>query len=112
MSVNIPVPNDPVARQQLAVGSLVLPRSSFLDGFEYRLASPQGAANPVRIGIAEQPLVLETEPNDTPDKAQKILCARRSRRAVLPATRSGLRAIRREKRGHSEYRSPRPSPGL
>lgn len=72
LTVNIPVPNDPVTRQQLAVGSLLLPRTSFTDSFEYRLDSPQGKSNPISIGITSEELVLEAEPNDTPDKAMKV----------------------------------------
>ncbi|HTN77855.1 MAG TPA: PPC domain-containing protein [Pirellulaceae bacterium] len=73
LTVNIPVPGDPAALQKSASGSLkILPRSSFVDSFEYRLPAPQGASNPIAIGVATQPLVIEQDPNDTPDKAQKV----------------------------------------
>lgn len=70
--VNIPVPGDAAALQQAAVGALMLPRSSFVDRFEYRHNTPQGLANPIAIGVATETVVLEQEPNDTPDKAQKV----------------------------------------
>jgi hypothetical protein len=72
LTVSIPIPADAVARQQLAVGSLLLPRTSFTDSFEYRLDSPQGKSNPVAIGITTDELILETEPNDSPATATKI----------------------------------------
>jgi hypothetical protein len=41
-------------------------------GFEYRLAASNGMSNPLFIGAATAPLVLETEPNSKPGEAQKI----------------------------------------
>ena len=43
-----------------------------LDGFSYRLETPQGAANPVFIGFASAPVAIEQEPNNKPGQAQKL----------------------------------------
>jgi hypothetical protein len=40
--------------------------------YGWRLKTPRGNSNPVWIGLATAPVVAEREPNDTPDKAQKI----------------------------------------
>jgi len=49
-----------------------LPASAPIDAFEYRLPTPGGPANSVRISLATAPVVPETEPNDKPAQAQKI----------------------------------------
>jgi hypothetical protein len=43
-----------------------------VDGFEYRLQTPQGAANPVLISFASAPVISEVEPNNSSAKAQKL----------------------------------------
>ncbi|MGB8169479.1 MAG: hypothetical protein WCF18_18410, partial [Chthoniobacteraceae bacterium] len=48
------------------------PSAANLDGFEYRLKTPQGAANPVFIGLASAPVITEQEPNNQSAKAQKV----------------------------------------
>ncbi len=72
LAVQIAVPNDPLALQRLSFSGLVQPHESTADGFEYRLATPQGSSNGVRIGISSLPLIAGSEPNDTMDKAQPI----------------------------------------
>ncbi len=39
---------------------------------EFRIATPQGVSSVGIITIADSPCAIETEPNNTPDKAQKI----------------------------------------
>ncbi len=70
LSVQIAVPGGADA-QRLSGGTLLEPSSASIDGFEYRLKSPAGVSNPVMIGFATAPIVLEQEPNG-PDKPQKI----------------------------------------
>jgi len=47
------------------------PAAASIDGFSYRLKTPH-ASNPVFIGFARGTVVAEQEPNNTPDKAQKL----------------------------------------
>ena len=68
LAVNIAVP----ASGAPIVEGALLPQTSFVDSFEYRLPSPGGESNLVSIGIATEPVVLEQEPNDTADKAHKV----------------------------------------
>ncbi|HYV33109.1 MAG TPA: hypothetical protein VEO53_18620, partial [Candidatus Binatia bacterium] len=49
-----------------------LPAAAVVDGFEYRLSTPKGLSNPVLLGFATAPVVLEQEPNNKPSQAQKI----------------------------------------
>ena len=62
----------PSAADQLKSDSPVAPSGAFLDGFNYRLATPAGSSNPITIGFATAPVVAEQEPNDTPAQANKI----------------------------------------
>jgi len=72
IEVEITAPSDALAAQRLATG-LPLPTSAAtVDGFEYRLTTPQGISNPVLIGLAAAPVVVEAEPNNKPAEAQKI----------------------------------------
>ena len=48
------------------------PAAAGVDGITWSLASPAGTSNPVTIYFSAAPPGLEQEPNDTPDKAQKI----------------------------------------
>ncbi len=70
LSVQIAIPGGAEA-QKLSGGTLLEPSSASIDGFEYRLKSPAGASNPVMIGFASAPVVLEQEPN-APPQPQKI----------------------------------------
>ena len=51
---------------------LSAPGSAAVDGFFYRLPSPQGASNPVFITLASAPVLAEQEPNNKAAEAQKI----------------------------------------
>lgn len=68
--VNIAIPADELARNQAAIIGPALPRTVMVDAIEYKLASPQGNSNPVAVGVAQGPVVLEQEPNvaATPQK--------------------------------------------
>jgi hypothetical protein len=71
LAVEIPIPGGP-ATEQLNVNLMVEPESTALDGFEHRIASPQGSSNPVMIGFAAAAVVLEQEPNSAAPAAQKV----------------------------------------
>jgi hypothetical protein len=46
--------------------------SADVDGFSYRLNTPQGLSNPVFISLCPAPVIAEQKPNETPDQSQKI----------------------------------------
>jgi hypothetical protein len=62
----------PDAPQFLSYGGLLAPKSSWLDGFEFRLRNASGVSNPVMIGLAKAPVVLDQGGNDTPATAQAV----------------------------------------
>lgn len=72
VQTTITPPGDPAIRSKLVYSGTLLSRSTGLDGFEYRLASPVGKSNPVLLTYAEQPLVVEKEGNDSPETAQQV----------------------------------------
>ncbi|HWC88271.1 MAG TPA: pre-peptidase C-terminal domain-containing protein, partial [Pirellulales bacterium] len=71
LEVQIQLPSGGAANDLAWTGGIE-PDESGLDGIEYHLDSPLGPSNSVLIGIAVAPVVAEQEPNDTPDKAQRI----------------------------------------
>ncbi|MEK7678513.1 MAG: hypothetical protein AAB676_22015 [Verrucomicrobiota bacterium] len=70
LTVEIELPDEPLAKQRLA--SLAKPVSSVLDGIEYRLQAGPRVSNPVLLSFAAAPVVPEQEPNGKPSEAQKI----------------------------------------
>jgi hypothetical protein len=72
LTARVTAPSDPVAFQRLQTTTRVPPRSAGLDGFEYRLRTPAGLANPVLFTYATAPVVVEQEVNDTPETAQAL----------------------------------------
>lgn len=71
--VIISLPGDEAARTRLAVTGLAPLRMAWLDGSEYRLATPHGIANPVSVYFSKAPtVVVEQEPNDRAAEAQRI----------------------------------------
>jgi hypothetical protein len=72
LAVNIPLPADEAARTSLAVGPATPNRAASLDAIEFRLPTPQGAANPVLVYFSAAPVVVEQEPNDQAAAAQKL----------------------------------------
>ncbi len=72
VTVSITPPADPSATQRLAYSGHIQPTLAILNGFEYRIRNPSGASNPVLLTFVRAPLVLEAEPNDSAEKAQKV----------------------------------------
>jgi hypothetical protein len=72
LTVEIELPGGAPTSQPLSSSSPIKPADSVVDGVEYRLNSPQGFSNPVLIGFATAPVVLENNPNDRAALAQKI----------------------------------------
>lgn len=67
LTVQIPIPADDAARQ-LAVGSFMLPRSALLDCVDYRL----NGGGQATVYVSRGPVIVEQEPNNTPQTAQKV----------------------------------------
>ena len=87
--VTITLPGDPKARTSLSGTAPVGPSQAGFDGIEYRLPSPKGSSNPVRIFFADAPVVGEAAvPNDKPAEAQKI---------TIPCDYAGLFYPRRDR---------------
>jgi hypothetical protein len=61
LDVSIPIPGDPTL---LNVESRLAPVEAGTDAFSWRLDSPQGPSNPVRIEIGQSAGTVEQEPND------------------------------------------------
>lgn len=73
LTVEIAIPADD-RTQRLDIGTVVRPGDASVDGFEYRLKTPKGTSNPVLIGFATAPVVLEQEPgNNIPTHAQRLM---------------------------------------
>jgi hypothetical protein len=70
--VTVKAPADPLALQRLAYPGLVMPQSSMLDGFGYRLKNESGQSNPYLITYANAPVAIDNGDNDAQDKAQKV----------------------------------------
>lgn len=69
LDVDIAVPGDATLLQlEDRTTSLM----AAIDAFSYRLPSPNGPSNSVSIGIAQAPVVFETEPNNDSVKAQTV----------------------------------------
>jgi hypothetical protein len=72
LTQDIVVPGDPDAATGLRYSALLRPPAGELAGMEVRVKSPQGVSNPKLLCFSDLPQILETEPNDTREKAQKI----------------------------------------
>lgn len=72
LTVSIEIPTNERTRQRLSTGFPVHPSDAVMDGFEYRLSTPRGISNPVLLGFATGPVVLEEEPNNRPGQAQTL----------------------------------------
>ena len=70
LTVEIDIPADRIGRSE--IDQLVLPAEAATDAMIYRLVTPQGTSNAVRIGIAQAPVLVESEPNDDPARAMKV----------------------------------------
>ncbi len=66
VEIDAPANGDPRAE------CLSSPVAAGVDGFSYRLKTPQGLSNPVFIGLATAPVLSEQEPNNPPASVQKV----------------------------------------
>lgn len=72
LEVELDIPADPALRQTLAIPGLIESEESGLDAFSYQHPTPAGPTNPVLIGFASAPVIVEQEPNNDAAAAQKI----------------------------------------
>lgn len=71
VTVEVAFPTEDKVRR-LNPGLLLRPSDVTVDGFEYRLKSPKGPSNPLLLGLATAPVIVEQEPNNSPAKAQRL----------------------------------------
>src|SRR5262249_12076851 len=57
---------------KLTYSGRVDPVAAALDGFEYRTRNAVGASNPVLLTLAQAPVAVDNENNDTPETAQDV----------------------------------------
>lgn len=67
--VSIALPADATLWPQ---GMKLEPYAAGADGFPFALTTAEGLSNSLMIGLVDQPVTLEVEPNDQPAQAQKI----------------------------------------
>ncbi|HZK80727.1 MAG TPA: hypothetical protein VFC46_06655, partial [Humisphaera sp.] len=72
LEVEIELPADASAAPKPDAIALIGSAGAGIDAIAYRLKTDKGVSNPVLIGFARAPVVAEQEPNDSPEKAQKI----------------------------------------
>jgi len=72
LGVEIEIPGDAAAKEQLNTSTLIRPADSVLDGFEYRLKAAPGVSNPVLISHAHGPVVVSAPTNRAPERAQRV----------------------------------------
>jgi hypothetical protein len=70
LTVTVALPANPV--NVPAITGRVEPEQVFLDAVEYRVQASPMPSNPVFVGVATAPVVLETDNNNTPQQAQKL----------------------------------------
>ncbi len=70
LTVNVALPADPASAQPM--NGRVDPEQAFMDAVEYRVQGSPMHSNPVCVGIATAPIVLEVESNNTAQQAQKL----------------------------------------
>ncbi len=70
--VQINLLGDPASRNKRGSGTPVALHTTTIDAFEYQLKTPQGSANTVTLGYATDAVIVEAEPNNSPDKATKV----------------------------------------
>ncbi len=60
------------AASRLDTSAFIRPSEALLDGFDYRLRTPEGSSSPKLLTVATAPVITEQEPNNQPKEAQKI----------------------------------------
>ncbi|MCE9532351.1 MAG: PPC domain-containing protein [Planctomycetes bacterium] len=68
----IEAPADPIKVLSLRDSEAIRPARAQLDGFDYRVASPDGGSNSIFLAFATDPILVEQEPNNDQKNAQKL----------------------------------------
>ena len=68
----VTITGDALQALSMHSGEAVRPPQALLDGQEFRLRGSDGASNPLFLGYAHNPVVIEQEPNNTPEQAQRL----------------------------------------
>jgi hypothetical protein len=72
ITVTVDPPKEPDPLRRLRYSGVVPPTRAFVDGFEYRLKTEAGTSNPYLLMLADAPVVVDNEANDTKETAQEI----------------------------------------
>lgn len=68
----IDAPADVEHALDLRTGEAIRPNQSSLDGMAYRLTTPEGSSNPIFLAFTDNPILVETEPNNDRAAAQQL----------------------------------------
>jgi hypothetical protein len=58
--------------EALRAGEAIRPPRAALEGIDYRLSTPDGSSNPLFLGLATEPILVEREPNNDVKSAQEV----------------------------------------
>jgi hypothetical protein len=72
LTQTLDVPNNQAEILSIRAGEAVRPPQALVDGREYRLHTDRGMSNPLFVGYASEPIVVEQEPNNTRETAQRV----------------------------------------
>jgi hypothetical protein len=68
----IDAPADLAHALNLRTGEAIRPSQSSLDGMAYRLITPEGSSNPIFLAFTNYPILVEKEPNNDRESAQRL----------------------------------------
>src|SRR5439155_26692597 len=72
LTVAVELPGVPAEQQNSPLDLALKPAGAVVDAIEYRLRTPKGVSSPALLSLATAPVVAEQEPNNDPDRAQKV----------------------------------------
>lgn len=72
LDVKIPLAGEEAVTRKLAVSSYIPPHAGAVASTSYQLKGAAGVSNPVRIGFATAPMVVEAEPNNDVNNPQQV----------------------------------------
>ncbi len=68
----IEAPADPIQALNLRDSEAIRPPRAQLDGFDYRLTTPDGSSNSIFLAFTNDPILVEQEPNNDLTTAQRL----------------------------------------
>lgn len=72
LAQQIAIPGDPDSVYGLKADELIRPGTTVLNGMDVRVKGPEGFSNPKLLSFSKLPQIMEVEPNDTRETAQRI----------------------------------------